>query len=84
MANPEWIGYAAAFCTTSASFPQLLRVLRTRHTRSISLWTYVLMVMGGILWATYGLLIHSPSVILANLITLTMTSSILILKLRHG
>jgi len=84
MINPEWIGYIAGFFTTSAALPQLVKVLRSRHTTSISLWMYVFVVNGGILWIVYGVSIGSPSVIVANLVSLSINSLILILKLRHG
>ena len=31
--NPEWIGYMAAFLTTAAYVPQLVKVFRHRHTK---------------------------------------------------
>src|SRR3954462_9105998 len=37
MAWADYIGYAAAFCTTSAYVPQVVRVWRTRSTGDISL-----------------------------------------------
>ena len=84
MINPEWIGFAAAFCTTSAYLPQAVKTLRTRDTRSLSLCMYVLVVCGGILWASYGIMIGSPSVMAANLISLSMTTLILLMKIRYG
>jgi MtN3 and saliva related transmembrane protein len=54
MALPDWIGYAAAFCTTSAYVPQVLRVWRTRSTRDISLKMFLVLVTGISLWLVYG------------------------------
>jgi len=84
MINPEWIGYTAGLFTTTSSLPQLVKVIRSRHTQSISLWMYVFVVCGAILWMTYGVLINSPSVIICNAISLVTSSLILAMKLRHG
>lgn len=82
--NPEWLGYAAAFFTTAAYIPQLIKVLREKHTKSISLGMYCLISAGIALWLAYGIAIESPSLILANGITLIMALIILFMKLRHG
>ena len=78
------LGAAAAFCTTAAYFPQLVRAWRTRSTRDISLPWIVLLVTGVALWLAYGVLIGDGPLIAANGVTLCFTVSILYLKLRHG
>jgi MtN3 and saliva related transmembrane protein len=76
------IGYIAAFCTTAAFFPQALKVFKTRQTRDISLWMFLLMTLGLSAWLIYGVFISSLPIILANLITLFFAIYILIMKLR--
>jgi MtN3 and saliva related transmembrane protein len=78
------IGLAAAFCTTVAYVPQVLRIWKTRSTQDISLGMYLVMSLGLVLWLTYGISIGSLPVILANGATLVLTSIILVLKLREG
>jgi MtN3 and saliva related transmembrane protein len=78
------LGAAAAFCTTAAYLPQLVRAWRTRSTRDISLPWIALLVTGVALWLVYGLLIGDGPLIAANGVTLCFTASILYLKLRHG
>lgn len=78
------LGAAAAFCTTAAYLPQLIRAWRTRSTRDISLPWIALLVTGVTLWLIYGILIGDGPLIAANGITLCFTVSILYLKLRHG
>ncbi len=79
----EDIGFAAAFCTTVAFVPQLVRVLRLRSARDISLPTFLLFSIGVFLWLIYGIYIHSKPVIASNSLTLILSMSILILKLRY-
>ena len=72
------IGLVAACCTTLAFVPQAIRAISTRQTKDISLLTYLLFVVGIVLWLIYGLMI------IANSITLCLASAILVTKLRYG
>lgn len=82
--NPELIGYIAAIITTAAYVPQTVKVLRERHTKSLSLGMYIMISSGIALWLIYGLLLESWPLILANGLTLLMALTILIMKIRHG
>src|SRR3954451_14859887 len=44
MALMDYIGYAAAVCTTSAYIPQVTRVWRTRSTKDISLKMFLVLI----------------------------------------
>jgi MtN3 and saliva related transmembrane protein len=78
----ENLGFAAAFCTTAAFVPQLVRVLRLRSARDISLPTFLMFSVGVLLWLLYGLDTGSKPVIASNAVTLVLSVSILVLKLR--
>jgi MtN3 and saliva related transmembrane protein len=78
----NFIGYVAATCTTVSFLPQLIRVLRLRSARDISLGMFLTFSVGTALWLTYGLLSHSKPVAVANAVTFVLSISILILKLR--
>jgi len=80
----EDLGFTAAFCTTAAFVPQLLRVLRLRSARDISLPTFLMFSIGVFLWLLYGLYTGSKPVIASNGVTLVLSGSILFLKLRYG
>lgn len=76
------IGYIAATCTTLSFLPQLIRVVRLRSAREISLGMFLIFSVGTALWLTYGLLAHSKPVVAANAVTFVLSISILVLKLR--
>ncbi len=78
------IGYIAAACTTLCWLPQAVRVIRTRDTAAISLWTQAFFAMGIVLWLIYGLKIGSIPVVLSNVITLPLVLVIIAMKIRHG
>ena len=79
----EDLGFIAAFCTTAAFVPQLVRVLRLRSARDISLPTFLMFSVGVLLWLIYGVYTGSKPVIASNVVTLVLSVSILILKLRY-
>lgn len=84
MATQEWIGGIAATLTTCSFIPQVLRVWQTQHTKDISLLMYVFFTVGVALWLTYGILLVSWPIILANAVTLLLAGTVLVLKLRFG
>lgn len=80
----ELVGLAAAFLTTLAFLPQVLHTIRTRSTHDISLRMYSLFTLGVFLWLIYGLILRDIPIIGANAVTLLLSGTVLVLKLRHG
>ena len=83
----NWItvmGFIAGICTTSAFLPQVVKIFRTRKTEDISLFMYIILTTGILLWIIYGSLNGDIPLVLANGITFIFASSILVLKLRYG
>jgi MtN3 and saliva related transmembrane protein len=84
MAMLTILGLTAACCTTIAFVPQVVKTWRTRSTADISLGTFLLLVVGIILWLVYGVLLGDLPLIAANAVTLMLAGTVLLLKLRHG
>lgn len=80
----EWMGFVAATLTTFSFVPQAVKTIRTRDTRGISLWMYVTFTVGIAFWLGYGLFLGSLPMIIANVVTLALSLTILSLKLRYG
>jgi MtN3 and saliva related transmembrane protein len=78
------IGLAAAFCTTAAFLPQVIRTWRTRSTKDLSLFMFLVFTAGIFLWLVYGVIIRDVPLILANGTTFLLSGSILYFKLRFG
>jgi MtN3 and saliva related transmembrane protein len=76
----ELLGYCAAFLTTIAFLPQVIRSWMTRDLSGISLGMYSLFTSGVGLWLIYGLIIEKWPLILANALTFLLSLSILMLK----
>jgi len=79
----EDLGFVAAFLTTAAFVPQLVRAVRLRTAHDISLPTFSDVLAGVLLWLLYGLFTGSKPIVASNALTLGLSVSILILKLRY-
>jgi MtN3 and saliva related transmembrane protein len=77
------LGLVAGTLTSIAAIPQLVKTLRTRHARDISVWQPLLLAIGIALWLVYGILIHDLPLVLANIVPLICNIMLTILKLRY-
>lgn len=77
----EIIGYMAAALTTAGFIPQVIKAYKTRQTKDISLWMYILLIVGIILWLIYGIFNRICPIIIANAVTLLLVIPILIFKI---
>jgi MtN3 and saliva related transmembrane protein len=68
--KPTTIGLVAGSITSVAAIPQVIKTLKTRHARDISIWQPLLLAIGVALWMVYGVLINDLPLILANIIPL--------------
>jgi MtN3 and saliva related transmembrane protein len=60
------IGYVATACVSLAMWPQVIAVWRTRDVKELSFPAFALNLIGCILGATYGYIIHAMPVFVAN------------------
>lgn len=81
--TPTTLGLVAGTLTSIASVPQLVKTLRTRHARDISIWQPLLLSIGVALWMIYGKLIGDLPLMLANIVPLICNVMLTILKLRY-
>ena len=79
----KYIGFFAAFCTTIAFLPQALKVWKTKSTKDISLYMFIIFTIGVFSWLVYGIIISDLPIILANVVTLILSLFILVFKLKY-
>lgn len=75
------IGNIAALLTTISFLPQVIKTIKTKDTKSISLPMYLLFITGVFLWIIYGLRSNQMPIIIGNTITFILAGVILGYKL---
>lgn len=92
-----YIGLIAAILIAIFSMPQLFKTIKTKNTESVSLWTFILLVVGDLFFAIQGLAMlcdkelidvgknisNGLPLFLANLISFTSSSIVLFFKVRN-
>ncbi|WP_396636623.1 SemiSWEET family sugar transporter [Maribacter sp. R77961] len=79
----EILGLVAATLTTAAFIPQVYKTWKEKSTKDISLSMYAVLLTGSLLWLTYGFLIDSFPIILANTITALLLICMVLMKLSY-
>jgi len=76
----ELLGFIAAGLGAISFLSQLIKIWRFRSVKDISTGMYVIYTFSVILWLIYGIIIKSEPLILAEILTLILVSTILIMK----
>lgn len=80
----EYIGFVAAFLTTSAFLPQVYKTWKTKDVSALSLPMLSMFFLGLVLWLVYGFLKNSPSMIIANGITIISSIFLIYFKIKFS
>lgn len=78
------IGLLAGTLTTGAFLPQVIKTLKLKETKDLSLWMYIILSTGVFLWLVYGIMIKDLPIIAANAISFILAIFILSSKLKYG
>lgn len=78
------LGLLASVLGMCGSFPQIVRLVRTKSVEGLSLGTAILGLVASLSWLAYGVFVHDPAQILANTVGTTTGSILLLLLARHG
>jgi len=79
----DTIGTLAAVLTTASFLPQAWHTFQTKDVSGISLGMYSVFTVGVACWLVYGLLLGAWPIVIANVITVTLASAILVMKIRY-
>jgi len=77
------LGLLAGLLTTAAFVPQVLKVIKTNDTKSLSLSMYVVFTLGIFLWGVYGIQKNDVPIMLANAVTIVLALIILTKKIQN-
>jgi MtN3 and saliva related transmembrane protein len=84
ISGSDILGIIAGSLTTAAFIPQVIKIWKTRSARDISLVMFVILCIGVLLWAVYGVVFGLWPVIISNTVTFLLSGAIIIFKIRSG
>ena len=77
------VGIIAGCLTTFALAPQVIKLMKYKNTKSISLIMCIMQITGVFLWLVHGLMINDFAVIFANEVSFIFISIILLYKIKY-
>jgi MtN3 and saliva related transmembrane protein len=83
MESANTLGLIAGALTTVAFIPQVVKIWKSKHTLDISLGMFSIFSVGVFLWLLYGIQLGALPIILSNGITLVLSLTILVFKLKY-
>jgi len=78
-----YLGLTASLFVTVAYLPQNIKIIKTKNTKSLSLWMCILLNIGIVLWLFYGIFKHDTVIIIANAVAIIMNTLMLFLKIKY-
>ena len=77
------IGLIAGLLTTGSFLPQIIKTIRTKDTKSISLHMYIVYTAGIITYFIYAYLIKETALLITNSLSFISGIMMLVLKLKY-
>lgn len=66
----EILGYLAGICTAIVFLPQTIQTIKSKNVDGLSLFTYIIYVIGMVSWILYGAYLKSIQMIFFNGVSL--------------
>jgi len=78
------VGASAAVLTSFSFLPQIIKTVKTRSAKDISVFMLVQFACGSLLWMAYSVHLNDPIIMGANCVTFVSLFSLLILYFLYG
>lgn len=78
--SPEIIGLLGGTLSCVTFVPQIFKTWKSKSVEDISVSSFLIVVASTIVWVVYGLLIHSISVLLTNILVFFTATIMLWMK----
>jgi MtN3 and saliva related transmembrane protein len=83
MAFTEILGYSAGALTAFSFLPQIIKTIKDKAAKNVSLLTFIIATINQAMWIGYGSLKNDWAIILTNTIVLVMSIVMIFLKLKY-
>ena len=82
--NWEIFGLVAGAITVSGFLPQIIKGYKTKSLNDLSYLLNTLICVGMLMWTIYGIVLGSLSIIVANVVGVTLNLTLLIMKYNYS
>lgn len=77
------LGYIATFLINIAYVPQVVKTIKTKNVEGLSLMMFTILILAGILWIIYGVLLNSFPLIICNGVNVIQSCILLFYKIKY-
>lgn len=75
------LGWIATILTSVYLVPQAIKAIKTKNTKSVSLYTMAILVIASSIWTVYGFIGNQPQIYVTNIIQTIFSLIIMIIKI---
>lgn len=79
-----FLGLSAAILTMFSFIPQVMKVIRHKSAKDVSIITIMQLSLGVLLWIIYGIHLKDSIIIMANAVTLLTLVVLIALYFKYG
>ena len=83
MINEEVLGIVAGIFTSVSQMPQLIKTIKEKEAKSLSLGMMITLLIGLALWVYYGFLKNDIPIISANIFSSVVNISLLFFSIKY-
>lgn len=84
MTGVDILGYAAGAITTLTFLPQVLKTIKEKSAKDVSLMMFIIAAINEVMWIVYGALKDDMVIILTNSVILCLSVTMIYLKLNYN
>lgn len=83
MTTTDYIGIVAGICTSISLLPQLIKIIREKNARDLSITYLVILLVGLMLWIWYGIRQEDMPIIATNAFATLLNVAILAVGIKY-
>ena len=84
MSGVEILGYAAGAVTCLTFLPQVIKTWKSKSAKDVSMNMFLIAAANEVMWIIYGVLLNNWVIILTNAVVLSMSLTMIWLKIRYN
>ncbi len=80
----EILGITAGTLTSVSALPQLIKIIKEKEAKDVSLKMLLVLVTGVCMWIAYGIFKSDIPIIATNGLSLLLNSTVIFFKVKYG